>query len=190
MKYTSEHMNEILKSESAKQIIDQVSPIYARAFYALWLCQVIGVELDDLRKWTEEFGKQVVPQTATWTLDYWEQNYCIPYDLDMSMQKRRDRIISRIRDRAPMNPYTLGKIACLASANAEAKIEENTGVNKFTVWITSMPDATAKNKVITAVDQAKPAHLVYDVKYMQNAVGNQYFGGVISMYKKFDVRQV
>lgn len=190
MIYTSDLIKEIITSEAAKRTLDRVSPIYGDAFVALWLFEVIGMQIDDLRLWTDEYSKQVVPQTSTWALNYWEQNYGIPYDAAMTTEKRRERILSYIRDRAPMNPYRLGQVASVAAANAEVEIEENTGKNKFTVWISALPSPENEIKIKAAIDRAKPAHLIYDTEYIQSTTANEYYGGIIRHTKKFTLRQV
>ena len=68
--YTTELMQEILQSQAARDILDELSPIYGEGRVALWLFQVIGAELDDTREWTAEVMDQVVPHTATWSLGY------------------------------------------------------------------------------------------------------------------------
>lgn len=190
MKYTSELIQEIVQSESGKEILDRSSPIYANAKIALMIFEALGIELDEIKQWGAEVAKQNVPQTATFALDYYEQNYKLPYDPNMSLQKRRERIISKMRDRAPMNPYRLANIASVSAANAEVSIEERTGKNKFTVWISSLPDAATDNKIKAEIDRAKPAHLIYDIKYVQKAVGNVYTGGIIRYTKSLTMRQV
>lgn len=190
MRYTTETMDKILTSETARDFLDQVAPIYGESKVALWLYQVMGMEWDEARRLCREFAQQVVPQTATWALDYWEQEYGIPRDPAMGMEQRRERILSYRRDRAPMNPYTLGRIASVAAANASATIEENTGKNQFTVWISAMPSDTDKAKITAAVKRAKPAHLNFDVKYDQYIQGILYAGGMTQLSYDLTARQV
>ena len=47
MWYKTDLMEQILTSESAKQMIDYVSPIYGKSRIGLWLFQVIGLEIDE-----------------------------------------------------------------------------------------------------------------------------------------------
>ena len=49
MWYKTDLMEQILTSESAKQMIDYVSPIYGKSRIGLWLFQVIGLEIDDVK---------------------------------------------------------------------------------------------------------------------------------------------
>lgn len=188
--YWTETMEEILTSPEAKKIISFLSPLYGEARTALWLFQSIGVQLDDIRKWGDEYKLQTSPLSATWSLDYWEQEYNIPFDPLMSMQQRRDRITSRIRDRAPMNPTVLAQIASSAAANSTVEIEELISKNKFRVWITTMPGRNDEAKIRAEIDRAKPAHLIYDIQYVQNVIGTQYIGGIIQQSYRLTMKQV
>lgn len=191
MMYRTEMINEILTSQAARDIIDQLSPIYGEARVALWIFQAIGAELDDTRQWTSEVLDQVVPHTATWSLDYWEDELAIPRDPTLSTQKRRERILAYLRYRAPMNPYNLARVASSAANDAECRVEERTGApSAFTVWVSAMPSDTDIKKIKAAIDRSKQARLSYDVKYEQHAGGTIYSGGALQLGFDITIRQV
>ena len=187
----TELMDRILTSEKARQIVNyHVAQIYGNSEIGLRLFQAIGEQLDDMNAWVEEFVLQVVPQTATWGLDYWEAEYGLAYDPDMSIEKRRERVISKRRDRSQINPHRLAQIASVASANAEVEIEENTGKNKFTVLISAIPNETTMQAVKEAIRRAKPAHLIFDTQYMQYGITQQHYGGIMQMSYDITMEQV
>lgn len=156
--YRTDLMDEILTSPEARNIVGQVSPIYGAAFVALWLFQVIGCQLDDMEEWSRAFQAETVPQTATWSLDYWEENYGIPRNPNMTASQRRARIISRIRDRAPMSPAKLARYITDVSGY-ECEIIENTGKNRFTLIRRDQSGPLGLVKL--ALNEAKPAHVIY-----------------------------
>lgn len=189
--YDTEMMRRILTSPMAREIVNQLSPIYGEARVALWIFQAIGAELDDMRGWAQEIMDQVTPHRATWTLDYWEDELGIARDPTLSTGKRRERILSYMRYRAPMNPYTLSRIASAAAEDAECRIEERTGMPaNFTVWISAFPSESDIKKIRSAVDRAKPARLSFDVKYEQYASGMIYSGGSLQLSYDITMRQV
>lgn len=189
--YNTELMQKILKSQAAWDIIDELAPIYGEARVALWLFQVIGAELDETRQWTKETMDQVIPHTATWSLDFWEDELALPRDPTLSTEKRRERILSYLRTRAPMNPYNLARVASSAANDAECRIEERTGAGSvFTVWISAMPSDTDLAKIRAAVDRAKQARLSYLVKYEQHTAGTVYVGGALQLGYDITIRQV
>ena len=68
-------MEEILTSEEAQKIIDFVSPVYGNSYVALKLFQSIGLALDEINSFPDDFIDQIMIQTATWSLDHWEEQY-------------------------------------------------------------------------------------------------------------------
>ena len=65
MWYKTDLMEQILTSESAKQMIDYVSPIYGKSRIGLWLFQVIGLEIDDVKTICEDIFDQIFVDRAT-----------------------------------------------------------------------------------------------------------------------------
>lgn len=168
--YRTELMEAILKSPSAWEIINELSPIYGNARVALWLFQVIGAQLDKTQAWTKEIEAQIVPQTATWSIGYWEDARGLARDPTLSLQQRRDRVLTNMSKRAPMNPWKLEQIASVA-AGANCRIIERTGAGSvFTLVVTDFyPSKTGEKKIRAAVDQAKQARLSYLIRYEQIA---------------------
>lgn len=181
--YKTELMEEILKSPMAQKIVQWVSPIYGEAYTALWLFQIIGTVLDSMNEWTESLSDQVVPQTATWSLPYWEEQYNIATNTEWTYDRRRQNVINRISNRAPMNPYKMGQIVSVA-AGADARVEEHTGKNHFTVYISSRADLINEDLVKREIDNAKPAHLIYTILYEQYIESELYIGGAIQASKE------
>lgn len=164
----TELTNQIITSPEAEKILDFVSPIYGNSYVGLWLFEVIGRELDDMYHWAVGFEDQTVPDRATWSLPYFEQEYGIIPDPNDSIEARRAAIIQKMRYRGPMNPAKLENVVEVA-AGVEADILENTGKNRFTIILRDLPKNLMKGSTKSiaalqrAVEDAKPAHLIYDV---------------------------
>lgn len=186
--YKTELTEQILQSPMAQQIIQEVSPIYGEAYTALWLFQVIGTVLDDMKEWATSLEKQVVPQTATWSLPYWEEQYGIITDETWTYERRRQNIVNKMRNRAPMNPAKMERIISVA-AGADARIEELTGKNHFTVYISTSKDLVDEDFVRSEINKAKPAHLIYDIAYEKYVPSNIYTGGAIQVAKEITLTQ-
>lgn len=159
MWYKTELMEQILTSESAKRMIDYVSPIYGESRIGLWLFQVIGLELDDVQEICEDIYDQMFISRATWSLPYWEKAYGITPLPDQTIEQRRQQIKQR-REKKALNPARFEKILSSLSG-VEAKIVENTGKNTFQVIFYG----TVNNydEVLRRIEQLKPAHLICDV---------------------------
>lgn len=186
----TETMRRILQSPEGRRMLAYVSPIYGEASVALCLFEAMGREFDRLAAFAGEYGAQLVPQTATWGLAYWEKEYGVARDDTLGMDKRRARVLNAMANRTPMNPAALARVASAAAANAEVEIEENTGKNRFTLWVSALPSAVEQAKIAAAVDEAKPTHLIYDVKYVRYGSGDQYCGGILQPTRNLTIRQV
>ena len=186
--YKTELMEQILKSPKAQEIIQQVSPIYGEAYTVLCLYQVIGAVLDEMEEWTDSLEKQAVPQTATWSLPFWEEQYKIITNPTWDNERRRQNIVNKCKNRAPINKHKMESIITVA-AGANSRIEELTGKNHFTVYISGKEDLVDENYVRHEIDEAKPAHLIYDIIYERYIEAIYYFGGVIQTTKTVTLTQ-
>lgn len=162
MSYKTDLMEQILTSKEAQTIIEYVSPVYGESYVGLWLFQVIGAQLDDMLNWSEDLYNQVTPQTATWTIEYWEKEYGIVPEADWTIEQRQQNIMSKMKYRAPMSPK---KIEDLASAilGVPVEIEENTAKNTFTVYVRKNVTEEKFARAKQEIDNAKPAHLIYNI---------------------------
>lgn len=160
MNYRTELMEKILTSEQAQLFIDKMSPIYGRAYTFLWLLQSIGMVLDDLMTYPEEITKQVTPQTASWTLDFWEKEYGIATDPTKTVKERQQILTKIIKANTRNNPKTLADLITNSTGYA-TEIRENVSKNKFSVKVYGyLADNTEIKKII---DRRKPAHLIYEI---------------------------
>jgi uncharacterized protein YmfQ (DUF2313 family) len=189
--YWTDLMSKILTSVMAQKIVNEVAPVYSDAYVALWLFQSIGLSLDEVEEWMDEYKKQIIPQTATWSLDIWEKRYGLTTDTSMSYDQRRKRIILQMSDgHRPMNCRRLEQIISVI-AGADARIEEYTGSNQFTVYISSVPTLINEDKVRDTINRVKPAHLIYEIEYEESAGdGRIYTAGAVQTYKEITLKQV
>ena len=149
MWYKTDLMEQILTSKSAKQMIDYVSPVYGKSRIGLWLFQVIGLELDDVKTICEDIIDQIFVNRATWGLSIWEKEYGITPLPDQTIEQRRAQI-SQMRVKKPLNPTRFEKII-EALSGVETKFIENTVVNNY-------------DEVVRRIDKLKPAHLLCDIR--------------------------
>ena len=161
--HSTELAEKILTSDSARQMYNNVSPIYGNSYVGLWMFQVIGLELDRMMGYFEDIPNQLNPATATWLLPAWEERYGITPGTDWTIERRRDAVINKRKFNAPITPTKLGEMLS-ALAGVLVEVIENTGKNKFSVYVRdNIPvEKFAGAKEVT--DEAKPAHLIYDIE--------------------------
>ena len=106
MWYKTELMEQILTSESAKRMIDYVSPIYGKSRIGLWLFQIIGLELDDVKEICDDIYDQIFVSRATWSFPYWEKAYEITPLPEQKNEQRRNQI-NKTRKKKDLIPARL-----------------------------------------------------------------------------------
>ena len=70
MKYTSDLIEKIITSPSAKRGLDYITPIYGKAYVALWLTQAIGIQTDLIIKLIDEDKNHILQKTYNCELSY------------------------------------------------------------------------------------------------------------------------
>lgn len=158
MRYRTELMDEILKSQTAQRIIDFVAPIYGNGYVALWIFQAIGKPLDAIASFVDSLRDQTIPQTATWSLPIWEQEYGVTPDPAWTDAQRQANLVSKMKYIPPVNPAKLAEYAS-AAAGVPCEVIENVAKNTFAVVLRANSDTIDRAK--QAIDEAKPAHLIY-----------------------------
>lgn len=156
MRYRTELMEAILQSRHAQQMIDFIAPVYGESFTALWLLEVIGRVLDNATGYGESLEQQTVPQTVSWAIDYWEQEFGIFPDPFETLEERRNNILTKLGAAPPANPYMLAALA-ESIAGVPCKIIENVSKNTFILEMYGL--SPSRIRAENAVWRAKPAHL-------------------------------
>ncbi len=154
-------MEAILKSPQAQRIIDFVAPIYGESYTALWLFEVIGRALDDVAGYAATLQKQAVPDTATWTLPYWEKEYGITPDPAWTEEQRQKNILAKIKYVPPVNPQKLAEFAS-AAAGVPCRVIENVSKNTFRIEIDG--NSRTLERLQKIIEEAKPAHLIWSMQ--------------------------
>ena len=186
MTYKTELMEEILTSEQAQLFIDKMAPIYGNAYTVLWILQSIGVVLDELMTYPEEIKKQVIPQTATWTLKYWENEYGLPTDETKTIEERQQILLNRIKANTRNNPKALSNLI-ENETGFKTEIIENVSKNKFKVRTYGylLDDTVIRN----IIERRKPAHLIYELMLGESIdlTFNTYRNVVVLESEKYEV---
>lgn len=164
MKYTSKDIQQILTSKTAIEGLDYITPVYHQAKTALWIMEAMGVQGDLFVKWVNETIEQILPQTATWALDYWEEEYGLPVHPNISMEERRQKILLAVRTRAPMNPKRLEQILMFMFSLKKVSVLERTAKNTFCVELYGQILEEQWKNVYQTIEKYKPAHLILEAK--------------------------
>lgn len=122
--------------------------------------------------------EQLFPSTASgWGLELWERAWGIPLDRTQSDQQRRARILAKVKGTGtttlegssgrsprafpPTGPRWWRRRSCIASSSG--------------IWAPSA-EVAHKEDLIAAVNELKPAHLDWEIKYKQTQDSPIYVG--------------
>lgn len=189
--YTSETIEEILTSEKAREILGWFPAVYSDAYVFLWMLQEVGASIERMEQWAEDFAAQIVPQTATWSMPYWEERYGIISNESLSLQQRRNQVVNKRRTRAPMPPKKIEDIISNLTG-IKTKIEENTGRNHFTVISSGYIPPGLMKMVRKELNQLKPSHLIYDIisAIFHDVSGVRYTACAAGVFKVYQIKEV
>lgn len=150
----------ILASPAGQKLLSFVAEdIYDESYMALWLYQVMGLQLDDMLNRFEEIRGEAFSKTADWSLSYWEHAYGIEIDETLKKELRRQRILSKTLEYPPINPARIKQIAEINS-NGIAEVTRNVAPYTFRLTIVSDGDKPLYyNEGVRAVRRAKPSHI-------------------------------
>jgi hypothetical protein len=154
-------------SESAKRMLESVDSggFYDKSYVGKWIFQIMGLEMDEARKFIEELPYQAFPETATWGLRYHEQKYGLPVREWMPLEERRRSIYSKRDERSPMNPYRM-EVILENITGRKAHVDDESGpVNTFTVKLESGDNAVDVAAAIKKLKQIKQSHVSFTLSF-------------------------
>lgn len=182
----TELMEQILTNELAQRIIDMVSPVYGNSYVGLWIFEAIGEVLSVTANFPEDLRNQVCIQTATWSLDLWEEQYGIVPDPTFTYQQRRDNILGYLLSEGKVTPYALEMLVS-GFTGLETEVLENVSKNKFKVIIRGyVRDLTP---IYKAINTWKQSHLIYELvtSELEETTMNTYQAVGMSEYEQYEV---
>ena len=81
--------------ELARDMMGMISPIYDNSYVGKWIFEVMSVPLSLAQKTINELREQAFPETATWSLPYWEKSYGIPTNESLALKNAEARLSER-----------------------------------------------------------------------------------------------
>lgn len=185
--YTSDLRQLILTNELGDRMLDMVAPIYDKSKVALYLFQAFGIVLQKEMDFVSgDFISQIFPQTATWGLKYWEDEFGVVTDESKSIKQRRQYLMSVMYKKRPMTPKRLKQIV-KGVTGFDADIVENIADNTFLVIIRGY--VTNLNPVTEELDKKAPAHLNYTIRMSElvKTTATTSSGFAVSEYERFEL---
>ncbi len=132
------------------------------------LQRVLSLLADRLRADRDMTLQQLHPSTASgWGLDLWEQAMGIPTDRTMAEERRRARVLAKVKGAGNTTVEQLVGIASAFSTGA-VEIVEHFDQYRFEIWYTeTIGPIQSPEDLAAIVNELKPAHLAWEVKYRE-----------------------
>lgn len=109
--------------------------------------------------------KQFFVDTATWGLDFWEEELDLEIDKSKTYEARREVLKAKLRGTGTVTKGMI-KNTCLAYTNAEVAITEDYANYRFIIKFIGVKGIPPNMEgLIQTIEEIKPAHLGYEFKY-------------------------
>jgi hypothetical protein len=132
---------------------------------------VLGYEVGEVVYSTKDLLQQCFISTATWGLDRWEKVFGIATDKSKSYERRREILLAKLRGSGTTTKDMIKNVA-IAFSGGEVNVIEFPWEYRFVVQfigVRGIPQNMAG--LINAINDIKPAHLVYSFKYTYTTWG-------------------
>lgn len=179
MRNQTDMMRAILTSETAQRMINFVSPIYGNSYVGLWIYQAIGSVMDEVCKIASQLKNETTPARSELLLDYWEDHYGISRDSNLTIEQRRNRIVSKVQSKGACSPARLASAISTALNGVPVEITENVAKNTFLINIREYVESI--EPAVAVAERMKPAHLIYQVRVATKTVTQRDLDMAIAM---------
>ncbi|WP_294514120.1 putative phage tail protein [uncultured Intestinimonas sp.] len=149
--------------------IEQLLPaLYRQTPEDTELQRVLTLMLERAERDKDFTLEQLFPSTTSgWGLELWERAWGIPVDRTMSDGRRRDKILAKVKG---TGTTTLEVIRAIAESFSPypVKVVEEAALYRFVIWyLGTIGEVEHREDLAAIVNELKPAHLAWEVKYQQ-----------------------
>lgn len=172
------------------RLIEQLPAHYQRSPQDAELQRVLGLLASQLQEDKELTLEQLYPSTASgWGLELWERAYGLTVDYSLDEERRRSRVLAKVKG---VSVTTVAQLRGIAEAFSQSAVEivELFDQYRFEIWYTETIGPIAHPEDLAAiVNELKPAHLEWAVKYRQTCPAPVYGASVGRSAEWFVLRQ-
>ena len=162
-----------------RTLIEELPRHYQRSPQDTELQRVLTALAEQTRVDLDFTLAQLIPSTASgWGLALWETAYGLRAESGISEAERRARVLAKIQG---TGMTTVSKILAIAGQFSESPVtvEEDYAGYTFTIWYTDTLGPLEDLAGLAAIiNELKPAHLAWTVKYRKSQESPIYVGGL------------
>ena len=134
--------------------------------------------------------EQLFPSTASgWGLALWEDAYGLRREAGQTERQRRARGLAKIKGGSTTTVERIRGIAQVFSIS-RVEVEERSAESRFIIWyVETIGEINNKEDLVAIINELKPAHLAWSIKYRETFRTQGYAGMVPREAETFILRQ-
>ena len=134
--------------------------------------------------------EQLFPSTASgWGLALWEDAYGLRREAGQTERQRRARVLAKIKGVSTTTVERIRGIAQVFSIS-RVEVEERSAESRFIIWyVETIGEINNKEDLVAIINELKPAHLAWSIKYRETFRTQGYAGMVPREAETFILRQ-
>lgn len=109
----------MMTSKSGQRMLGYLPPLYDNSQVMQSVLDAQGTELDKFWAGVQDILAQYFVQTATWSIDLWEEELGITPDASQAIEDRRGRVLARMRG---YGTVTIGLLTHVAEAYQNGRV--------------------------------------------------------------------
>ena len=134
--------------------------------------------------------EQLFPSTASgWGLTLWEEAYGLRREAGRTERQRRARVLAKIKG---VSTTTVERVQGIAQvfSSSRVEVEERSAESRFIIWyVETIGEIENKEDLVAIINELKPAHLAWSIKYRETFRTQGYAGTVPREAEAFILRQ-
>ncbi len=155
--------------ENYINLMQYLPPIYSGIKEMEELQNILGYNTGETLYYSKDTLNQFTITTATRELDRWEKVFGLTTDKSKSYERRREILLAKLRGSGTTTKEMIKNVA-IAFSGGEVAILEYPEEYRFVVQFIGVRGIPQNmTGLIAALDEIKPAHLVYSFKYTYTA---------------------
>lgn len=172
-----------------RPLIESLPGYYQNSAPVAELERAIGTQMEALWEDREDLLRQLWVDTATWGLAWWESWCGLPVDTTLSHEARRARVKAKLRGRGTTTQEVVRGIAQSYSPYP-VEVTEQPERYHFVLWFSGTAGEVARKADLTsAINEVKPAHLGWEIKYRMICAAPVFAAGVYRTAERIILRQ-
>lgn len=134
--------------------------------------------------------EQLFPSTTSgWGLALWEEAYGLRREAGQTEAQRRTRVLAKIKGVSTTTVERIRGIAQVFSPS-RVEVEERSAESRFIIWyVETIGEIDNKEDLAAIINELKPAHLAWSIKYRETFQTRGYVGAVPREAETFILRQ-